>query len=141
MPSRRAERISSSSTLDEASAMNRSLVSFRPCLCSLQTILARASVVCREETSRLHRSLARSTDYYFVVAAVPVFARLGTHHVCFPELCPWIDLHAALFVTLPVTLGRANLPAEAWSPPDAQKPATKRPISRPAQPLGSMCFP
>ncbi|UKZ71868.1 uncharacterized protein TrAtP1_012813 [Trichoderma atroviride] len=89
-----AERIDGSSTLDEESAMNRSL------------------------------------QYLF-------FARLGTHHVCIPELCPWIDLHAALFVTLPVTLDRANLPASAWSPPDAQKSATKRPIWRPAQPLGT----
>lgn len=71
-----------------------------------------------------HQSPARSTDCYFVVAAVPVFARLGAHHVCIPELCPWIDLHAALFVTSPVTLGRANLPTSAWSPPDAQSPAT-----------------
>lgn len=93
-----------SSTLDEESAMNRSLVSFRPCLCSLQTN------PCNRLPRRGHRSLARPTDYYFVVAAVPVFARLGTHHVCIPELCPWIDLHAALFVTLPVTLDRANLP-------------------------------
>lgn len=108
--------------------------------CADESLLEHASIVCREEACRPHQSLASSTDYYIVVAAVPVFARLGAHHVCIPELCPWIDLHAALFVTLPVTLGRANLPS-AWSPPDAQKSATRRPISRPAQPLGSMCFP